>query len=222
MTYSPKPSGKGAVAAGSPLTVQAGVHTLRTGGNAVDAAVAASLMACVVEPLLTGLGGAGMAMVRMDDRVDSWDLFADVPGINTPDGAPPPMHTVEIDFGPTTQAFHVGPPSVAVPGMPAGLHAMHAAHGRLPFADLVAPAAKVAREGYPVSLGFARPFCTASSTSPTTAWTRRPRSRHRAYTSKTACCTWRATGARRAPWRRSPQPGRRSNASTGRTCSSVA
>ena len=48
----------GAVAAGSPLTVEAGLTVLRKGGNAVDAAVAASLMATVAEPLLTGLAAA--------------------------------------------------------------------------------------------------------------------------------------------------------------------
>ena len=52
---------RGAVAAGNAQTVAAGMAALTLGGNAVDAVVAATLMACVTEPLLTGLGGGGLA-----------------------------------------------------------------------------------------------------------------------------------------------------------------
>ena len=60
----------GVVAAGSPWTVEAGLRALRRGGNAVDAAVSASLMAGVAEPLLTGLGGGGVATVRVRGEVE--------------------------------------------------------------------------------------------------------------------------------------------------------
>lgn len=147
-------SRRGAVAGGSPLTVQAGLDALRQGGNAVDAAVAAQLMACVAEPLLTGLSGAGLAMVRMGGRVEAVDMFSTVPLLPT-HSAPQP-EAVTIDFGPTSQTFHVGAASVATPGVPAGLWAMHERHGRLPMARLAEPAAKAAVQGVPVTAGFER------------------------------------------------------------------
>jgi len=147
---------RGAIAAGSSLTVEAGLTALRAGGNAVDAAIAAVLMACVAEPLLCGLGGGGLAMVRMNGRTQVCDMFADMPGRDAPHAPPHPMRTIELDFGPTTQEFHVGRASVAVPGLPAGLWALHAAHARLPLEELAAPAASAARTGVPVNAGFER------------------------------------------------------------------
>ena len=147
-------SGRGAVAGGSPLTVEAGLSALRRGGNAVDAAVAAQLMACVSEPLLTGLAGAGLAMVRMGGRVEALDLFSTVPTL--PAHSAPQPEAVTIDFGPTSQTFHVGAASVAAPALPAGLWAMHERHGKLPMAQLAEPAAKAATRGVPVTAGFER------------------------------------------------------------------
>ncbi len=139
----------GAVAAGSPLTVRVGLETLRAGGNAVDAAVAAKLFACVAEPLLTGLGGGGLAIARMAGQTSVCDFFPDAPSGRGP------MTKVELDFGPTTQTFRVGPSSVTPPGLPAGLWAMHQRWGRIPLRELVQPAVEAARDGVPVSAGFA-------------------------------------------------------------------
>ena len=147
-------SARGAVAGGSPLTVQAGLEALERGGNAVDAAVAAQLMACVAEPLLTGMAGAGLAMVRMGGTVEAVDLFSTVPSL--PSHSAPKPEAIEIDFGPTTQAFHVGPASVAAPGVPAGLWALHSRHGTLPMPVLAESAARAAVDGVPVTAGFER------------------------------------------------------------------
>ncbi|MBL8615861.1 MAG: gamma-glutamyltransferase [Deltaproteobacteria bacterium] len=141
----------GVVAAGSPWTVEAGLRALRRGGNAVDAAVSASLMAGVAEPLLTGLGGGGVATVRVRGEVEVCDMFGAVPGAGSPAGDPPPMEELVVDFGATRQTFQVGPASVAVPGMPAGLWALHQRHGRLPMAELAAFPAEVADKGVPVT-----------------------------------------------------------------------
>ncbi len=143
----------GAVAAGSEAAVRAGLRALEAGGNAVDAAVAANFAAFVAEPLLTGVAGAGIAAVRAGERVEIWDLFADAPARPRPGAR---MEAVEVDFGPTTQVFHVGAAAVAPACLPAGLQALHDAHGRLPWSSLVRPAAELARSGVPVTPGFAR------------------------------------------------------------------
>lgn len=140
----------GAVAAGSPLTMEAGLFALRQGGNAVDAAIAAQLCACVAEPLLTGLGGGGLALVRMNGQAQVCDFFSDAPSRSGE------MTRVELDFGPTTQTFFVGPSSITVPGLPSGLWALHQRWGRLPMTRLVQPALAAVRDGVPVTAGFAR------------------------------------------------------------------
>lgn len=146
----------GAVAGGNPLTVEAGLEALRLGGNAVDAAVAAKLMAGVCEPLLTGLGGGGLILCRMGGKVRVLDCFSDVPGRGyTGPSAPAPMEAVDLDFGPDTQRFLYGPGSVAVPALAQGLWMLHQAYGRIPLAALVKPAAQAARAGIIVSPGLA-------------------------------------------------------------------
>jgi gamma-glutamyltranspeptidase/glutathione hydrolase len=135
----------GAVAAGHPLTAQAGADVLAAGGNAVDACVAAAVAAWVTESPLTSPGGGGFMLVhRAADRSTRvYDFFVAAPSL-----APVPMEEVVVDFvGSTTQVFHVGVGSCAVPGTAAGLEAAHRAHGRLPWRELVAPAATLARDG---------------------------------------------------------------------------
>ncbi len=146
----------GAVAAGSPLTVEAGLAALRAGGNAADAAIAASLMAGVAEALLTGLGGGGIATLRMGGQVEVLDLFSDVPGRGGPAEGRPALRHIDVDFGPAVQRFHFGPASVAVPALPGGLWALHQKYGRLDMARLVEPAARAAEQGVPVTPGFAQ------------------------------------------------------------------
>src|SRR5256885_15696647 len=74
-------SKRGAVAAGHPLTAEAGAAVLREGGNAVDAAVAAVLTSFVAESPLTGLGAGGVMLVHDPERADVLlDLFVEGPG----------------------------------------------------------------------------------------------------------------------------------------------
>src|SRR6476646_5672396 len=71
---------QGIVAAGHPLTAQAGAHVLREGGNAVDAAVGAMLTSFAAEPLLTGLGAGGYMLVAGGDQEPSLlDFFVQAP-----------------------------------------------------------------------------------------------------------------------------------------------
>ena len=147
---------KGAVAAGHPLVVEAGLSAMRAGGTAVDAAISAMFTSCVAEPLLTGLLGGGIATIRMNGVVEVCDFFSRAPGCASKSTEALPMERVELDFGPTTQTFRVGGGSVAVPGMPNGIIAMHARYGRLPLERLVAPAVEAAHQGVMVTAGFAR------------------------------------------------------------------
>lgn len=149
---------KGAVAAGHPLTAEAGARILAEGGNAVDACIAAAFVSWVAESPLTGPGGGGFMLVhRAGDGKDSLlDFFAAVPGAGLPAGARGEMSTVDVPFDEhTSQVFHIGPAAVAVPGMPAGLATAHRRHGDLPWAELLAPAVELARAGVALNSGQA-------------------------------------------------------------------
>ncbi|WP_211293780.1 gamma-glutamyltransferase [Lentzea kentuckyensis] len=141
---------RGAIAAGHPLTAQAGAAMLRAGGNAVDAAVAAMLTSCVTEPLLTGLGAAGYMMIApAGESPVLLDFSAEAPGRGHT-GARAPLDPITVHFGDAQQEFHVGPSSVAAFGMPAGV-AKAATYGRAPLEELVAAAVTHAREGHRVN-----------------------------------------------------------------------
>ncbi|MBA3844386.1 MAG: gamma-glutamyltransferase [Actinobacteria bacterium] len=142
---------KGAVAAGHPLTAQAGARVLAEGGNAVDASVAAAFASWVTESPLTGPGAGGFALVLPRDgrpaRVA--DFFVATPGIGRAASPAASMHAIDVGFGDsdTTQVFRIGEPSCAVPGATAGLEAIHAAYGRLPWRLLLEPAIELAQGG---------------------------------------------------------------------------
>jgi gamma-glutamyltranspeptidase / glutathione hydrolase len=138
---------RGAVAAGHPLTAEAGARVLEAGGNAVDACVAAACVSWVCESPLTGPGGGGFMLVHQgnDGKSRLFDFFVTVPRV--PAGASDLLQ-LEIDFdGDTQQTFRTGAAAVAVPGTAVGLETAHGQFGTVPWADLVAPAARLAREG---------------------------------------------------------------------------
>jgi gamma-glutamyltranspeptidase/glutathione hydrolase len=139
---------RGAVAAGNRHTAEAGAWALSRGGNAVDAVVAAALAAFVAEGPLTGPAGGGFFLVRAAGAEPTLlDCFFAVP--SQPQG---PMDEVVIDFGDaSTQVFHVGNGSVAVPGLVAGLVEARERHGRLSWADLFEPALELAHAGVEMS-----------------------------------------------------------------------
>lgn len=137
---------RGAIAAGHPLSAEAGARVLAEGGNALDAALAAAFAAFVAEGPLTGPAAGGFLLALVDGRPHALDCFFAAP--RRPLG---PMDEVVIDFGDaSTQAFHVGIGSVAVPGLLRGLEEAHRRFGRLPWRELVAPAVELARSGVEV------------------------------------------------------------------------
>ena len=136
-----------AIACGHAVTANAAEEILRAGGTAVDAAIAAALTAMAAEPVLAGLLGGGFLLVREPGGTShALDAFVQTPSRKLPNGDIA-LDVVTADFGNTTQDFHIGPGSIAVPGLARGLTEAHARFGRIPFPDLAAPAIKAAREG---------------------------------------------------------------------------
>lgn len=143
MSQSPRPyraliiGRRGAVAANHPLAAQAGLLALRAGGNAIDAAVATAASLAVVEPMMSGLGGD--AFYHVFDAKSGRSTVYNGTG-PAPRAATPERYAAGIP--------RTGPMSASVPGMLAGLGAMHRAHGRLPWRDLFAEAVAQARDGF--------------------------------------------------------------------------
>ncbi|WP_430780405.1 gamma-glutamyltransferase [Actinoplanes sp. G11-F43] len=156
------------VAASHPATARTGMRVLQAGGSAADAAVAAVLACCVAETVYTGLGGGGFA-TYFDARtreVTCLDFFVAVPGLDG-DRSPADMVAVDVFFGGLPQIYSIGGASVAVPGVPAGLGEVHRRWGRLPWPEVVAPAAGLARTGVLLPPAHAR---TLESCAPALAY----------------------------------------------------
>ena len=138
----------GVVAAGHPRSAQAGADALYQGGNAVDAALAAMLTAFSCEPLLTSLGAGGYMLVVEPGREPVLlDFFIEAPGRGADIAARAELVPVSVSFGDAVQVFNIGPASVGTYGMAAGVWEAASRFGRIPLAELVAPAAKLARDG---------------------------------------------------------------------------
>jgi gamma-glutamyltranspeptidase/glutathione hydrolase len=141
---------RGAIAAGHPLTADAGAEMLRQGGNAFDAAVAAAFAACVTESVLTSLGGGGFLLAhRADGQNQLFDFFCQTPRTKALDGSLD-FYPIHANFGDTVQEFHIGLGAMAVPGTVAGLLEVHRQLGRLPLKTVVAPARHWATQGTPI------------------------------------------------------------------------
>lgn len=127
------------VATSQSLAAQAGLHALRRGGNAVDAAVATAIALTVVEPVSNGVGGDLFAIV--------WDR-GQIHGLNASGCAP-----AALDLGDYRGVDHIpltGWSSVAVPGAVSGWAALNRQFGKLSFKDLFEAAIDYAAHGFPV------------------------------------------------------------------------
>jgi gamma-glutamyltranspeptidase/glutathione hydrolase len=141
---------EGVVAADHPLASEAGAAMLRAGGNAVDAAVAAALVGGVVQPQSSGLGGGGFALVVGSGHEPTFLDFREV----APAAARADMF---LDPGGAVipERSENGALAVAVPGEPRGLAALEKHYGRLGLQAVAAPAARLAREGFPAGQALA-------------------------------------------------------------------
>src|SRR5512132_2635641 len=139
---------RGAVAAGHPATAEAGAEILEARGSAADATVAACLASCVAETVMTGLLGGGHAIYfdAASGRTANLDCFVAMPGLGR-ERREVALVELEVPFGSELVHYAVGIGSCGVPGLASGLGALHAEHGRLPWARLVEPALLLARDG---------------------------------------------------------------------------
>ncbi|QDV31987.1 Gamma-glutamyltranspeptidase precursor [Planctopirus ephydatiae] len=131
----------GAVAADHPLASEAGAQMLRQGGNAVDAAVATSFALSVVRPASCGIGGGGFMVIwkAKEQKVYALDYREIAPAAATPEM-----------FIEAPMSSRRGAKAVAIPGTVAGLCQALKEHGTLDLATVLAPAIRLAREGYAI------------------------------------------------------------------------
>jgi len=138
----------GAVATSQPLASSAGLAVLQQGGNAVDAAVTAAAVLALVEPHMTGPGGDVFAIL--------WSARENrLVGLNA-SGRAGALMTREELLARGRERIRSGPEAVTVPGAVSGWAALLAEHGTLTLAQALAPAIRLAEEGFPVSPIIAR------------------------------------------------------------------
>jgi gamma-glutamyltranspeptidase/glutathione hydrolase len=135
----------GMAATSQPLATEVALDVLKRGGTAVDAAIAANAMLCLTEPTGSGLGGDLFAIV--------WDakegrLF----GLNASGRSPKGLSLEHLrELCPNGKIPSLGPLPVSVPGCADGWFELHGRFGKLPMKEVLAPAVRYAREGFPVT-----------------------------------------------------------------------
>lgn len=139
----------GAIATAQPPASLVGIDVMRAGGNAIDAAIAASAVMVVVQPYSNHLGGDAFAIVRTADGAKA--------AVNA--GGRAPLAATPDRFSNGIPAR--GPQAVAVPGLVDAWCDLHARFATRPLAELLAPASSLARDGFPISLGLSRAIAGA-------------------------------------------------------------
>ena len=133
---------RGMVATSQPLAAQAGLHVLRQGGNAIDAAIATAAALTVVEPTSNGIGSDAFALVWTQGKLHGLNSSGPAPQLLSLEA----LHNKGLDSIPAH-----GMVPVTVPGAPAAWAELHRRFGRLPFQAVLEPAIAYAEEGYPLS-----------------------------------------------------------------------
>ncbi len=144
------------VATSHPLAAQAGLRMLAAGGNAVDAAVAAAAVMTLVEPCSNGLGSDAFAIVWDGQRLQGLNASGHAPAAWTP-----AYFRRRHGEGAATLPAR-GWDAVTVPGAVSAWAALSERYGRLPFADLLAPAIEIAERGYAVPVIVQQKWLAAS------------------------------------------------------------
>jgi gamma-glutamyltranspeptidase / glutathione hydrolase len=141
----PHPDGA-AIASAHTLATDAGQEILAKGGNAFDAAVAVSAVLSVVEPVSSGLGGGGFFLLH--DAKTGRDVMVDAR--ETAPASATPAKYLDANGDLDRDKSVNGPMSAGIPGLPAGLVHIAKKYGRLPLSASLAPAIRIARNGFPI------------------------------------------------------------------------
>jgi gamma-glutamyltranspeptidase/glutathione hydrolase len=141
-----------AVASAHPLATAAGKAILERGGNAFDAAITLAAALAVVEPYSSGIGGGGFFLLHRES--DRFQVMVDARE-TAPMGATR-SHYFDAEGRPIRNATTRGGTAAGIPGLPAALVHLAKNYGRLPLSVTLAPAIRLAREGFPVDARFAR------------------------------------------------------------------
>jgi len=132
---------EGVVAAAHPLAAKIGAEILAQGGNAVDAAVATAFALGVVEPYASGIGGEGVMVISLADGTEvAIDYKSVAPGHVTLEG--------------TDTSVKLGPKGTCIPGVVAGLVLALEKYGTMSLSEVLQPAIRLAREGFPMDEVF--------------------------------------------------------------------
>jgi gamma-glutamyltranspeptidase/glutathione hydrolase len=133
------------------LASEVGVEVMQSGGNAVDAAVATGFALAVVHPQAGNLGGGGFMLIRTaDGTIHFIDFREKAPAAATAD-----MY-LDAEGNVIGKASLVGYKAIGVPGSVAGLARAQKNYGKLPLAQVMAPAIRLARDGFPLAWEDAR------------------------------------------------------------------
>ena len=133
------------------LASRAGVEIMQAGGNAVDAAVATGFALAVVHPAAGNIGGGGFMLVRMADGKTHFLDYRE----KAPAAAKADMY-LDAQGNVIENASAIGYKAIGVPGSVAGMVYAEQEFGKLTLKQVMAPAIRLAREGYPLSWGEAR------------------------------------------------------------------
>src|SRR5580693_7056373 len=132
------------------LASRAGVEIMQAGGNAVDAAVATGFALAVVHPAAGNIGGGGFMLIRMaDGQTHFLDYREKAPAAATRD-----MY-LDAQGNVIPGASEIGYKSIGVPGSVAGMVFAEQKYGKLTLKQVMAPAIKLARDGYAITCGEA-------------------------------------------------------------------
>lgn len=152
-TVSATPPGN-AVASAHALATEAGLQVMREGGNAFDAAIATSAVLSVVEPISSGLGGGGFFLLH--DASTGRDVFVDARETAPASAHPDRYRGADGAFD--RDRAENGPWSAGIPGLPAAFVHIAGRYGALPLSQSLAPAIRIAEEGFPIYARFARGY----------------------------------------------------------------